>query len=176
MSATIAILTGIATKVGAPIVKGLLERHLGGTGAALGGAVIDAIAKEAGVSAEQLPTLPAPQLERAVLAVEQDTPELIAAFTEQQRLAHELMIKEMESGPFWSWAWRPGGMYLLGFFWLLYVLVYPALNLFLRLFGSSANIETLVDVATLMAVSGGFITLYMGGYTALRGIEKWKGQ
>ena len=31
-----------------------------------------------------------------------------------------------------------------------------------------------MTVDTLLAMSGGFITLYMGGYTALRGIEKWK--
>lgn len=176
MSATAAILAGIATKIGAPIVKGLLEQFIGGKGAAIGGTIIDAIAGKAGVPADELASVPEAQLEQAVRQVERETPELILAWNEQQRQAHDLMRAEMEAGPFWSWAWRPGGMYLLGFFWLLYVLIYPSLNLFLRLFGSSASLETLVDVATLMTVSGGFITLYMGGYTALRGIEKWKGQ
>ena len=174
MSAVAAILAGVAARVGAPLVKALLERHVGGAGAAIGGTIIEAIAGKAGVAPEDLPALPPAQLEQAVIEIERETPELVAAFTEQQRAAHELMRAEMDKGPFWSWAWRPGGMYLLGRFWLLYVLVYPLLNLFLRLFGAGAAIETMVTVDTLLAMSGGFITLYMGGYTALRGIEKWK--
>ena len=176
MSTLAAILAGVAARVGAPIVKELLERHVGGTGAAIGGAVIDAIAGKAGVAPEALPTLPPDQLDAAVRAVEGETPELVAAWSRQQELAHELMRAEMEkSESFWTWGWRPGGMWLIGFFWLLYVFVYPLLNLFLRLFGTSAVLVTIVDVATLLAISGGFLSLYMGGNTVLRGIEKWKG-
>lgn len=176
MSAIATILIGIAAKVGAPIVKNLLKEHLGGTAGHVGGSIIDAIAEKAGVSPPELPDVPEKELEKAVLEVEaQDAPELLAHLLESQRLANQLMMKEMDSGPFWSWAWRPGGMYLIGFFWLLYVLVYPLLNLFLRLFGTTAELQTMVDVATLLAISGGFISLYMGGYTALKGIEKWKG-
>lgn len=177
MSAALtSILIGVAAKVGAPIVKGLLEKHLGGAAGEIGGAVIDAIAGKAGVAPEALPDLSPPKLEAAVKEVEAESPELILAWNEQQRQTHALLMKEMDTGPFWSWAWRPGGMYLIGFFWLLYVVVYPMLNLFLRLFGANTAVETMVDVATLLAISGGFISLYMGGYTALRGIEKWKGQ
>jgi len=177
MSALATILIGVATKVGAPIVKSILQEHVGGLAGEVGGSIIDAIAGRAGVTPDKLPEVPQAQLEKAVLEVEaQDAPELLAHLLESQRLANELMMKEMDSGPFWSWAWRPGGMYLIGFFWLLYVLVYPLLNLFLRLFGATAELQTMVDVATLLAISGGFISLYMGGYTALKGIDKWKGK
>jgi len=178
MSAAIAIpiLIEIARKVGAPLVKGLLQKHLHGAAGDVAGSIVDAIAGKAGVAPEALPSVPEKQLEAAVSAVEAETPDILLAWNEQQRLANQLMMKEIESGPFWSWAWRPAGMYLIGFFWLLYVLVYPLLNLFLRLFGTTTELQTMVDVATLLAISGGFISLYMGGYTALKGIEKWKGQ
>jgi hypothetical protein len=169
------ILLDIAKKVGAPFVRKILEEEIGGTAGKLGGAVIDAIAGKADVSPTALPDVPPTVLEKAVLAVEADAPELVLAWNEQQRMANELQLAEMQqSESTWTWAWRPAGMYLLGFFWLLYVLVYPLLNLFLRLFGATAELQTMVDVATLLAVSGGFISLYMGGHTILKGIEKWK--
>jgi hypothetical protein len=176
MSAIATILLGVAAKVGAPIVKSILQEHIGGLAGKVGGSLIDAIAEKAGVAPAELPNLPEKELEKAVLEVERaDAPELLTHLLESQRLANELMMKEMDSGPFWSWAWRPGGMYVIGFWWMLYILVWPLLNLFLRLFGASEQLETIVDVATLLAISGGFISLYMGGYTALKGIEKWKG-
>lgn len=168
------ILIGAAAKIGAPIVKGLLEKHLGGIAGDIGGTIIDTIAGNAGVRAEQLPDLAAPDLEAAIVKTEAEAPELLVQWNIQQKQTHDLLRAEMDKGPFWSWAWRPAGMYLIGFFWTLYVFLYPCLNLFLRLFGASEQLQTIVDVATLLAVSGGFITLYMGGYTVLRGVEKWK--
>lgn len=174
MSALIPILISVAAKVGAPIVKSILQQHVGGAAGEIGGTIIDAIAGKAGVEPDKLPDLAEKDLEKAVAAVEAEAPELLIQWNRQQAQTHELLRAEMDAGPFWSWAWRPGGMYLIGLFWVLYVLVYPLLNLFLLLWGASAKLETMVDVATLLAISGGFISLYMGGYTALKGIEKWK--
>lgn len=120
---------------------------------------------------------PAPELEKAVLAVEAEAPEILLAWNDRQRMTSELLLAEMNSGEAaWTWAWRPGGMYALGFAWLLYIFVWPLLNLFLRLMGASVELQLIVDVATLLALSGGFISLYMGGHTVLKGIEKWKGK
>lgn len=175
MSAAItSILIGVAGRVGAPFVKGLLEKHLGGVAGEIGGGIIDAIAGKAGVPVEQLPDLPAPEIDAAVKAVEDEAPDLLVQWNLQQKQTHDQFRAEMDKGPFWSWAWRPAGMYMLGFFWALYVFLYPCLNLFLRLFGASEQLQTTVGVADLLAISGGFITLYMGGYTVLRGVEKWK--
>lgn len=175
-AATIAIpvIIEAAKKYGAPLVKKLLEKHLGSAAGEIGGTIIDAIAEKAGVPVEQLPEIPEAELGAAVAAVEAETPELVAAWTEQQRLTNELLMKEMDSGPGWTWWWRPAGMYLIGFWWTLYIIVWPVLNLLLRLFGASAELQLIVDVATLLAISGGFITLYMGGHTVLKGVEKWK--
>jgi hypothetical protein len=170
------ILIGVATKVGAPVVKSILENYVGGAAGDIGGKIIDAIAGTAGVKPEELPDLPEAELEAAVRTVEAESPELLIQWNIQQKQTHDLFRAEMDKGPFWSWAWRPGGMYLIGLFWVLYVIVYPLLNLFLRLWGSSAALETMVDVATLLAISGGFISLYMGGHTVLRGIKDWKGK
>lgn len=175
MNAAIAsILVSVATKVGAPIVKGVLEKYVGGAAGEIGGTIIDAIAGRAGVPAEDLPKLPEQELEAAVRAAEGQAPDILVQWNIQQKQTHEQLRAEMEKGPFWSWAWRPAGMYLLGFFWALYVFIYPSMNLFLRLFGASEQLQTIVGVADLTAISGGFITLYMGGYTVLRGVEKWK--
>ncbi len=93
-----AILTGIlievAAKVGAPIVKKILLDKVGGVAGQLGGTVIDAIATKAGVPPEELQDLPRPQLEEAVAAVEQETPDLVLAYNERLKLSHDLMLAE----------------------------------------------------------------------------------
>lgn len=170
---TAELLAGIASKVGAPVVRGILERYLGGTAAELGMSVIDAIAQKADVPPAELPSVDEKTLGKAVRAVEEDAPELIVATLEHHRLAAELMKEEMDKGPLWTWAWRPGGMYLIGLFWALYVFVFPLLNLMLRLAGTEARVDTLVTIDTLVYISGGFMTLYMGGNTLLRSLDKW---
>lgn len=160
MSAVAGILVGIAAKVGAPIVKGLLERHVGGAGAEIGGTIIDAIAGKVGVPADELDTVPTAELERAVVEVERETPELIAAYNEQQRQTHALMLAEMEKEPAWAWAWRPAWMWLLAFLWVYTIVARPIVNAV-----AGASIEA-VDVGTLMALTGAYLALYMGGHTA----------
>lgn len=159
MSALATILAGVAARVGAPLVKELLQRHIGGTTASIGGAVIDAIAGKAGVEPGALPGLPAERLEAAVRQVEAETPELIAAWTRQQELANELMLAEMDKEPFWSWAWRPLTMWLIGFFWLWSLVLVPALNAAL-----SASVP--LHLSELVWLTTAYMALYMGGHTA----------
>lgn len=158
MSALAAILAGVAARVGAPIVKELLERHVGGAGAEIGGAIIDAIAGKAGVQPQELPSLPADRLEEAVRSVEQETPELIAAWARQQELANELMRAEMDKGPAWSWSWRPLTMWLIGFLWAWSLVLVPALN---------AALASAIPVylAELTWLTTAYMALYMGGHT-----------
>lgn len=158
MSALAAILIGVAGKVGAPIVKELLERHIGGTGAAIGGAVIDAIAGKAGVPPDGLPGLPADQLEAAVRAAEADTPELILAWARQQELANELMRAEMDKGPVMSWAWRPLTMWLIMFLWAWSLVIVPMVNAAL-----AASVP--IYLQELIWLTTAYMALYMGGHT-----------
>lgn len=166
-----ALLTGIlidaAGKVGAPIVKGLLEKYLGGTAGEMGGKVIDAIAEKAGVPPADLPTVPADDLGAAVQAVEAETPELVAQWVESQRLSNELMQAEMDKdGGTWTWAWRPAWMWLLAFLWTYALVLRPLANAAI-----GAAIEA-VDVSMLMTLTGAYLALYMGGHTAKRIFSK----
>ena len=168
MSPLISILIGAAAKVGAPIVKGVLEKHLGGTAGELGGEVIDAIAAQAGVTPEQLPSLPPEQIEMAVEAVENITPELILAQVEQQREANRLMLAEMDKEGWFGWMWRPAGMWMMlaCIGWLM--VIRPLVNALLWSTGAAVQVEVGIDLATFLGIFTIYTGLYMGGNTLIR--------
>jgi hypothetical protein len=172
MSAVASILIGVAAKVGAPIVKGLLEKHLGGTAGQVGGAVIDAIADRAGVPVDELEHLPEPELEAAVAAVEAESPELIAALLESQRQANELMLAEMQKDSAFGWMWRPAGMWMMlaVFGWL--AMGRPIVNAFLWTVTPGVQIEPGIDWPNFLGIFGIYATLYMGGNTLLRSVKR----
>lgn len=172
MSAIASILIGVAAKVGAPIVKGILEQHVGGAASDIGGAVIDAIAGKAGVPPEQLEHLPPAVLENAVASIEHETPELLLAHIEQQKETNKLMLAEMQGESAFGWMWRPAGMWLMlacvG--WLMFVR--PLLNAALWGMGSTIQIEVGLDIATFLGIFTVYTSLYMGGHTALKVFKK----
>ena len=160
MSVTLtSVLTGIAVQVGAPIVKGVLERSLGSTAGGIAGSVIDAIADKAGVPVECLDKTDSSILGEAIKAVEVETPDLIFAFVEQQKETNRLLIAEMERGTLWTWAWRPFWMWFLAFLWAWALVIAPLVN---ALLGSSVGY---VDLSILMTLTGFYTAFYMGGHT-----------
>ncbi|MGB3834464.1 MAG: hypothetical protein WA975_21670 [Mesorhizobium sp.] len=168
MSAIVAsVLIGAAAKVGAPIVKGLLEKYVGGAASDIGGMVIDTIAAQAGVAPEALPSLPAKDLEAAVAAAEAQAPQLVAAWVEQQREANRLMLAEMEKGgdSWWTWAWRPAGMWIFIALFAWYAAGLPIINLLLGLLGTGERLGLIVDVSTMVTMFMFFAGFYMGGHT-----------
>ena len=88
MSALASILIGAALRVGASTVKTVLEQQVGGVAGEIGATVIDAIAKQAGVTVDELPTVPQSTLDEAVSQVEPIAPALILAEVEQQKEAN----------------------------------------------------------------------------------------
>ncbi|MFN7125301.1 MAG: 3TM-type holin [Allorhizobium sp.] len=172
MSAVASILIGVAAKVGAPIVKGLLQDYLGGTAGQVGGAVIDAIAERAGVPIEQLPDLPEHELEAVVKSVEADSPALINALLESQREANKLMLAEMQKETAFGWLWRPAGMWLMlaCVAWLM--MVRPVLNAILWGIMPGIQIEVGIDIANFLGIFTIYTGFYMGGNTILRGLKK----
>lgn len=168
MSALISILVGAAAKVGAPIIKKILEDKIGGTAGELGGVVIDAIAGKAGVGPQDLPTLPAHELEAAVSAVEAETPELIAAWNGQQRETNRLMLEEMKKETAFGWLWRPAGMWLMLGIVAWYIVLLPLLNTLLSAAGARAGVAMIVSFSDFMPVFMAFVGLYMGGNTVIR--------
>lgn len=160
------ILVDVAAKVGAPIVKSILQKHVGGTAGELGGVVIDAIAEKAGVPPADLPAVPAEQLQQAVAAVEAETPELVNAWTESQREANRLMLAEMQKETAFGWLWRPAGMWLMIACIGWYVIVRPLLNAILAALGSPAEIAIGMDLPSFVGIFTIYTGLYMGGNTA----------
>ncbi len=172
MSAVASILIGVAAKVGAPIVKGLLQDYLGGTAGQVGGAVIDAIAERAGVPIEQLPDLPEHELEAVVKSVEADSPALINALLESQREANKLMLAEMQKESAFGWMWRPAGMWLMlaCVAWIMFIR--PVTNAILWTWTPSLQIELGMDLANFFGIFTIYTGFYMGGNTILRGLKK----
>jgi hypothetical protein len=170
MSAILAsILIDAAAKVGAPIVKQLLEKHVGGAVGDIGGMVIDAIAGKAGVTPDELQNQDPKILEKAVRDVEAAAPELIVEWNVQQRQAIELMRAEMDKSPsWWTWGWRPAWMWFLGFLFLFRLVLMPLADAIL---GSS--IAGGVDLSTMMTLTAWFMGLYMGGHTVKDLAAKW---
>lgn len=170
MSAILAsILIDVAARVGAPIVKSLLEKHVGGTAGEIGGMVIDAIAGKAGVTPDELQNQDPKTIENAVRDVEAAAPDLIVAWNVQQQQAIELMRAEMDSSrSWWMWAWRPAWMWFLGFLFLFRLVLMPVTDAIL---GSS--IAATVDLSTMMTLTAWFMGLYMGGHTVKDLAAKW---
>jgi hypothetical protein len=170
MNAIVSILLNAAGDLAVPIIKRVLTDKLGGAGGEIAGKVIDAIAGKAGVAPETLPSLPADDLHEAIVAAEPEAATILVQHVESQRLMNETLKAELDKGgPTWTWAWRPGWMWLLAFVWLYALILRPLTNAAL-----GASIEA-VDLTILMTLTGLFTGLYMGGHTALRGIDKWRG-
>ncbi|WP_159953058.1 3TM-type holin [Rhizobium sp. 18065] len=175
MSAITAILIAAAAKVGAGVVKDILEKHVGGAAGEIGGTIIDAIAGKAGVEPSELPTLPGPTLEAAISQVEQDAPAIILAHVEQQREANRLMLAEMDKATpetWWMWGWRPAGMWLMLLCVAWYVMLRPIVNAVLWSFNSAIQIELGLDIGNFLGIFTIYTGLYMGGNTLLRSVKK----
>lgn len=163
MSAIIPILVGVAAKVGAPIVAGILRDAIGGKTGDLAGKVVETIAGHVGAPAEEIPTIAAQdpaRVEAAVRVAEAETPELITAWVESQKLANDLQKAEMaKSEAPWTWAWRPAWMWLLAFLWTYAIVLRPVVNA-----ATGAKIEA-VDLGILVTLTFAYLGLYMGGHT-----------
>ena len=177
MGGLAAILIGVAAKVGATMVKTVLEGKLGSSigGAAgdLAGTVIDTIASKAGVQPAELPNLPRKELEQAVTETEAMTPELIALWQAGLQGQFALLMAEQEA--WYQSAWRWGWMYLLAVFWTFYLLVFPMVEAF-----AGIDVQR-VDLAVLLTLTTWFISLYMGGHTvkalgesAINAVRAWR--
>lgn len=159
------ILIGAAARVGAPLVRSVLERAVGKTGSELAGAVIDEVKRRAG--AERLETLPQAEVDAAVAATEADMPAILAAWNDSQRLSLELQRAEMDRGNWFAWAWRPAAMWLTLALWAFALLVQPLANAF----GAGLSAP---DLGMLMQFSGLYMALYMGGHTLKHVVDQWR--
>jgi len=181
MSAIGAVIAAAAAKVGAGMVKSVVERSLGaGAGQVAGdlaGTVIDTVARKAGVEPIDLPGLAEREpgeVEDAVLATEADMPEMIALWQTGVEGQFALLQAETKEGGLKSF-WRYGWMYLLAIFWIWRIMVLPIVNSRL-----AVPVEA-VDFAVLLTLTSWFMALYMGGHTvkelgksAIEAVRGWK--
>lgn len=157
-------LAAIALQAGMPIVESILNRRLGDAGGALASEVIRAVAGRAGVPVESVNELVETNPGRAIDAlreVERAAPEMLAVYDRDQQLQMAALMAE-QGEPSWMKAWRPGWMYLLGFLWLWNLVLLHLVNAVMK--------WALPPLPTtdLLALTGMFLALYMGGHTVLR--------
>ncbi|WP_085836191.1 hypothetical protein [Aquimixticola soesokkakensis] len=164
-----AALIALAAKLGASAVEKILTRKLGPATGELVADVIRSIASAAGTTPEQLPTVlrdDPMRVENAILDVESEAPEKLALYA--QGLAYQLEIAKQEAtGPLWTWAWRPAGMYGLGALWFWNVVFLHILNAAFKI----ALPPTPFDV--LLQLTAAYMALYMGGHTVKDVAGKW---
>lgn len=164
-------LASLALQTGLPILEKVLTRKLGPATGELATEVIRAVADRAGTTPEEIETLAETTPGRVVEAMRDvekgpvvDKIDLYLKETEA-RLA---MFAAEQDGPVWVRAWRPAGMYLLGFFWLWNIVLLHVANAVWKIALPPVGFDVLVQI------SGLYMGLYMGGHTVKELAAKWK--
>jgi hypothetical protein len=161
-------LATIALHAGLPIVEKVLSRRLGDAKGQLATEVVRKIAEAAGVTPASLETMAEVEPGRvidAMRSVEKASPEIMALYAADAQLQLAALAAE-KGDPGWMRAWRPGWMYLLGFLWLWNLVILHIANAIWKIALPPQ------DIGTLLALTGLFLSLYMGGHTVLRALGK----
>lgn len=167
-----ASLVSLATDIGAPLVVKALSNKLGDTTGKIAGEVLRVIADHAGVETRALDTAAQEHpdvISEAISQAETVMPELIRVY-ELEAENGRLLIEAERQDPVWTRAWRPLGMYLLGFLWLWSVVVLHAVNAIFK------TALPPMDYSVLLQLSGLYMALYMGGHTVKDFTTKWAGK
>lgn len=162
----------LAVAVGAPVIERILSDKIGTGNAGLVRRVIETIAEQAGTTPDKLEDLAraSPELvQAAIQEAERMSPDLVALYGEG--LEYQMAILDAErDGPLWTRAWRPGGMYLIGFLWLWNVVLLHVFNAVFKIALPA------MDAALLFQLSALYLGLYMGGHTVKDiAARKWGG-
>ncbi|MEN5278879.1 hypothetical protein ABE527_18280 [Brucella sp. TWI432] len=149
-----------AARTGANVVKDVVTSQLGPTLGGVAGTVVDSIAGRLGVPPEQIPQVPSETLDPVVEAVDRD-PAVVRLQNESQRMMIGLMRAEMEKSgeAWWTWAWRPAWMWLLGCMWLWETVILGIVNSI-----TGATIPH-TDYNVLFGITAIYTGFYMGGHT-----------
>lgn len=152
------VLAGMALKAGMPVIEKLLTRKLGDAKGKLAAEVLGRIAGEARVEPHQLDELAAAEPGKildAMRKVNAQAPDVLAIYAALQA----------EGG--WKSAWRPAGMYMLGFLWIWNVVLLHVANAVWKTALPPVPFEQLIQL------SGLYMALYMGGHTVKDIAAKW---
>ena len=161
-----AAIVTLASQIGAPIIRDILSRKLGAQNGALAADVLERIAMRAGVPVEEVDAAPTDTLKAAIQDVERESPELLALYA--QGLEGQFALLQAEAAdPAWMRAWRPGGMYLIGFLWLWNVVILHVSNAAWKIALPPVPFEQLIQLSAL------YFGLYMGGHTVKDVVAQW---
>lgn len=161
-------LIALALQAGLPMVEKILSKRIGDDGGQLATSVLRSIAERAGTTPGGLDDVAESTPGRVIEAmreVERSAPDMIAAYDRDLQLQLATLAAEQDD-PTWMRAWRPGWMYLLGFLWLWNLVLLHVANAVWKI--------ALPPLPTtdLLALTGLFLSLYMGGHTVLRALGK----
>lgn len=155
-------LIALAVQIGAPLVRRVLERRIGGETAELVTSVLADIAGRVGVGVDELDRVAVDrpgEVTEAIAAVERDMPEKIALYAEGLQLQREVLAREDAREPFWAWGWRPVAMWGFGVLWFWNIIVLHVANAYWKI----ALPQT--DLGILFSLNAVYMGLYMGGHT-----------
>jgi hypothetical protein len=162
-------LIALASQVGAPILRRILERKIGTKGAKLTSEILGEIGERLGVRPLDVEDLALSDPERvsAVLPeIETLAAERMAIYASEVEYQLEALKAEQDD-PAWMRAWRPAGMYLIGFLWLWNVVLLHIANAFWKIKLPPVEFEQLMGLTAL------YLSLYMGGHTVKDIVSKW---
>jgi hypothetical protein len=164
------LLAAVAGQAGLKLVKGVLSRRLGDANGKLAGEVLEAIATRVGVPADQLESVEDSKRGEIIAAMRDIEatviPEQINLMLAENE-ARLAMFAAEQDGPAWVSAWRPAGMYVLGFLWLWN-------TVFLHIANAIWKIALpVMPFDQLLQLSGLYMGLYMGGHTVKDVVAKW---
>lgn len=157
-------LIAIAREVAAPMVEKILARRIGVENAQLARDLVEAIARRAGFDSatpdfqEAIRQGDTRVVDAVATAEIHVVPELVELYAGELEVKAHRFERE-ERGPFWTWAWRPAGMWALGFMWLWNVTILHVANAVWKIALPP------MDLSILLQLSALYMSLYMGGHT-----------
>lgn len=146
----------------------ILAGAIGGPAGAIAATVGRQIARELGVnSPEEVEhkIKSDPQSVQKLRHFEEMSADQLALMTQEQSTMAQILARDAAKGGFWD-AWRPATMWLIAFLWLWSLVLVHLLN------GTTTAQLPVPPMDTLLAFTGLYMALYMGGHTALRAIGK----
>ncbi|WP_323790114.1 hypothetical protein [Thalassovita sp.] len=165
-----AALISLALQAGAPLVRDILSQRIGAQNAELAEGVVGLIARRAGVSVGELPEIAKSNPDSVIDAIAdvevQHAPGMVALYAQEVEFAQATLQADQNGAP-WTSAWRPAGMYLIGFLWLWNVVILHVVNAIAKIALPPVPFEQLLQL------SGLYFGLYMGGHTVKDVITKW---
>jgi len=165
-----AALISLALQAGAPLVRDILSKRIGAGNTELAESVLGLVARHAGVNARDLREVAISHPDSVVEAIAKvevdEIPGMVALYAQEMEFAQATLAAD-QNGAAWQSAWRPAGMYVIGFLWLWNVVLLHVINAIFKIALPPMPFEQLFQLTAL------FSGLYMGGHTVKDVITKW---